>query len=339
MYTRDNQEKFIELRAQGWSLSHIASHLHVSKSTLVDWSREFAPHIQTLRTAGLDLLHEKVVASRDEEMSRLLRFQKDIEDELGSRSLSCVPLEKLFQIACDLRKEIKQSLLNRQAEEQPSPARDSEEPGNGSIERTSCRPAPLSHNGGHRRNGTVSPRSSCPNGQSDGSQTQARVLDLPDAPVLVERSTAPAETTPATSSDANEENDLPYEADPDSSTPSPAASNSVVPPSSEAKNQKNGDQPQEHCLACGVELPPVLPTGHRPSHYCECGQSLSLPGLSLLERCFHCAALLPPHGYNAQRPSDTCPACAATLPPLDPKAIAPWIPKHMRTNLKIPGQP
>jgi len=46
MYNADKQDKFIELRAQGWSLNHIATELGVSKRTLVDWNSEFAKDVQ-----------------------------------------------------------------------------------------------------------------------------------------------------------------------------------------------------------------------------------------------------------------------------------------------------
>jgi hypothetical protein len=55
MYIEEKQDKFVELRAQGWSFSHIASELCVSKRTLVEWSRHFAADIQTFRDAGREL--------------------------------------------------------------------------------------------------------------------------------------------------------------------------------------------------------------------------------------------------------------------------------------------
>jgi hypothetical protein len=122
MFTVDKQDKFIELRAQGWSFAHIASELHLSKRTLVDWSREFAKDIQSLRAAGLDLLHEKVTASREEALDRLLRLQKDVEDELANRRLSGITMDTLFHIASDLRKEIRQALAEQNTPEQTSPS-------------------------------------------------------------------------------------------------------------------------------------------------------------------------------------------------------------------------
>ena len=106
MYSRDAQEKFIELRAQGWTLGHIASEIHISKRTLVDWNRQYAADIQTMRGVELELLKEKFLASREEDLERLRRLQKDIADELANRTLKFVDTEKLFRLSVDLRQEI-----------------------------------------------------------------------------------------------------------------------------------------------------------------------------------------------------------------------------------------
>ena len=74
MHIEQTHDKFKELRAQGWSLRHIATELHVSKTTLVEWNREFASDIQSLRAAELELLKEKIIASREEELDRLARL-------------------------------------------------------------------------------------------------------------------------------------------------------------------------------------------------------------------------------------------------------------------------
>jgi len=50
---------------------------------------------------------EKLAASHEEELARLLRTQKDVEDELANRPLYRLPLEKLFEVAADLRQEIR----------------------------------------------------------------------------------------------------------------------------------------------------------------------------------------------------------------------------------------
>jgi len=117
MLTADRQDQFIELRSQGWSLGHIATEIHVSKRTLVDWNREFASQIQAFRKATLKLLEEKTVASREEELDLLLRLQKDVQDELANRPLRHVPVDKLFRLAVDLRSQINEMTKEKPAQQ------------------------------------------------------------------------------------------------------------------------------------------------------------------------------------------------------------------------------
>ena len=117
MYTTEARNKFVELRAEGWSLGHIATELHIAKRTLVDWNRECAEEIQSLRALELELLKEKMLASHEEELSRLSRLQKDIDDELANRTLKFVPIEKLFRLAIELRQEIKRAGLEKDSPE------------------------------------------------------------------------------------------------------------------------------------------------------------------------------------------------------------------------------
>ena len=118
MYTVENQEKFIALRAQGWTLGHIGTELGISKRTLIDWNREFAESVQSLRVIELELLKEKGAPSRQETVARLTRLQEDIADELASRTLKYIDTEKLFRLSVDLRHEI-DSRLGDQEQESP----------------------------------------------------------------------------------------------------------------------------------------------------------------------------------------------------------------------------
>ena len=107
MYREDTIERFIELRAQAWSLGHIASELHTAKRTLVEWSREYAVHIESLRALEQQILQEKILASREEDLARLLRLQKDVEDELANRTLRLVDTEKLFRMSKRMEETVK----------------------------------------------------------------------------------------------------------------------------------------------------------------------------------------------------------------------------------------
>ena len=113
MHTEETQDKFMELRAQGWTLGHIGTELHVSKRTLVEWNKHFAADIQALRVMELELLKEKIIASREEEISRLARLRKDVDDELSNRTLKFIPIEKLFRLSVELRQEMEHAGLEK----------------------------------------------------------------------------------------------------------------------------------------------------------------------------------------------------------------------------------
>ena len=120
MHPQTTKNQFIELRAQGWSLGHIATELNVSKRTLVDWNREFAQDVQSLRALELELLKEKILASHEENLNRLTRLQKDIDDELANRTLKFVDTEKLFRLSIELRQEIERLVRDKDSQRDSS---------------------------------------------------------------------------------------------------------------------------------------------------------------------------------------------------------------------------
>jgi hypothetical protein len=117
MYEATKEEKFVELRAEGWSLGHIATELHISKHTAVNWNRQYAAQIQALGTARLGVVEDKILTSREDELSSLLRVQKDLEDELAHRDLRRIPIEKLFPLMAELREEIRELRREKQLQE------------------------------------------------------------------------------------------------------------------------------------------------------------------------------------------------------------------------------
>jgi len=106
MYTEEKIDKFIELRARGWSLGHIATELDVSKRTLVDWNKEYSKDVEAFRGLEHQLLKERFLATREEELNHLHRLQKDLADELSNRKLKYIDTEKLFKLSVDLRHEV-----------------------------------------------------------------------------------------------------------------------------------------------------------------------------------------------------------------------------------------
>ena len=120
MHTQQKIDKFLELRARGWSLGHIATEIDVSKRTLVDWNREYAQDLESFRALERDLLKEKLIASREEELNHLHRLQKDIADELGNRRLKYIDTEDLFHLSVELREEIERMLHANDSDKESS---------------------------------------------------------------------------------------------------------------------------------------------------------------------------------------------------------------------------
>jgi len=60
MHATDTKSRFIELRAQGWSLARNAAPLNVAKRTLVDWNQPAQTESSTLKAVELEALQEKL---------------------------------------------------------------------------------------------------------------------------------------------------------------------------------------------------------------------------------------------------------------------------------------
>lgn len=59
MKDQETRERFVELRAEGWSFDRIAQELKASKQTLVNWGKELALEISNLKAIELEALREK----------------------------------------------------------------------------------------------------------------------------------------------------------------------------------------------------------------------------------------------------------------------------------------
>ncbi len=107
MYDTETRTRFIELRAQGWSIKRIASRLKVAARTLVDWNRQERENIRTLRALELEALQEKILATREHELKCLKGSLDAIEEQLAIRSHQYTSLESLYRMAALVRAEIR----------------------------------------------------------------------------------------------------------------------------------------------------------------------------------------------------------------------------------------
>jgi hypothetical protein len=107
MYGTDTKGQFLELRAKGWSLARIAEHLKVAQRTLVDWNRQEHEQIRTLRAIELEALQEKILCSREQDLTRLKQELDRLQQELAKRSMEVVSTENLYRLSALVRAEIR----------------------------------------------------------------------------------------------------------------------------------------------------------------------------------------------------------------------------------------
>lgn len=103
----ETQQRFVFLRAEGWSFARIAADLQISKPTLINWSRKFQFDIQNQRAINIEALQEKWLASRDVRVNVLGEQLRKVETELGRREIATLSTAQLFGLAATLRREIK----------------------------------------------------------------------------------------------------------------------------------------------------------------------------------------------------------------------------------------
>ena len=92
------RDKFIELRAQGWSFDRIAQELNVSKPTLINWSREFSLEIQNLKALALDGLREKFSLSEQKRLELLGEILEKLKQEALNRNYSGMADHKVLEL-------------------------------------------------------------------------------------------------------------------------------------------------------------------------------------------------------------------------------------------------
>jgi transcriptional regulator with XRE-family HTH domain len=106
----ETKERFIMLRGQGLPLAKIAAEINVSKTTLINWERDFREEIDNLRAAELEALYDKYYLSVRKKVEFFGDVLNRIHDELETRDLSTIPTDKLFGMYAHFYQEAQCSL-------------------------------------------------------------------------------------------------------------------------------------------------------------------------------------------------------------------------------------
>jgi len=117
----ETKHRFIELRAKGYCFDKIALELNKAKQTLIDWSKELKGEIEIRKATELELIYESYFLLKKSRLQSLGDLLLRIETEIGERSLSTIPTDKLLDIYLKYSNQIKEELepVNESKEREP----------------------------------------------------------------------------------------------------------------------------------------------------------------------------------------------------------------------------
>jgi hypothetical protein len=98
METIDIKEKFIELRAKGYSFDRIAKELNKSKQTLLEWNSELKEEIANCKAMELEALQEKFYLMKAQRITVFGEMLQKIKTELDKRDLKDLETDKLLDL-------------------------------------------------------------------------------------------------------------------------------------------------------------------------------------------------------------------------------------------------
>lgn len=96
MKPQELKQKFIELRAEGYSFSHIQEELGIAKATCSKWEHDLTEEIATLKRDSLTALYDSYHMTKEARIKKLGDTLSKIDTALESADLSEVPPEKLL---------------------------------------------------------------------------------------------------------------------------------------------------------------------------------------------------------------------------------------------------
>jgi hypothetical protein len=94
----DTKERFIELRAKGWSFDKIAKETGKAKQTLIDWSKELQDEIANRKALELEALYESYFLLKEAKIKKYGSILSKITNELESRDFKSVPTGRLLEL-------------------------------------------------------------------------------------------------------------------------------------------------------------------------------------------------------------------------------------------------
>ena len=105
------KERFIELRAKGYSFDKIAKELGKAKQTLIDWSKELQDEIANVKALELEALYERYYLLKESRLQTFGEMIIKIKAEIEKRQLSDVPTDKLLDLLLKYNSLVKEEYI------------------------------------------------------------------------------------------------------------------------------------------------------------------------------------------------------------------------------------
>ena len=105
------KERFIELRAKGWSFDKIAKETGKAKQTLIDWSKELQDEIANLKAMELEALYQSYYLLKENRLQTFGTMLTRIKEEVERRDLSDVPTDKLLELLLKYNSQVKEEIV------------------------------------------------------------------------------------------------------------------------------------------------------------------------------------------------------------------------------------
>ena len=109
MHDEKTVQRFIELRASGWTYARLMTELNASKPTLIGWSRKYQFEIQNLKAIELESLANQWLASVQDRIKAWGEQLRKVEAEIAKRDVADLTTAQLYTLARSLRRQIEEA--------------------------------------------------------------------------------------------------------------------------------------------------------------------------------------------------------------------------------------
>ena len=105
------KQRFIELRAKGYSFDKIAKELGKAKQTLLDWSKDLDLEIAQAKALELETLYESYSLYKEARIKTLGEILLKLKSEIDQRDLTDLPTDKLLDLFLKYEGVVKDTLV------------------------------------------------------------------------------------------------------------------------------------------------------------------------------------------------------------------------------------